>query len=62
MLHRTDDPAKGVVYLTESMTHPEYAFSKTADKTNFTMVHGKPIFNLFGENVRNAPQWCLIVQ
>lgn len=43
---RTNDPAKGLVHLTESMTHPDYAFSRTADKTNFSMVHGKPVFAL----------------
>jgi len=52
LVRSTDETLKGLAYLTESLKHPEYAFSKAADKTNFAMVHGKPVFDLFAQDVR----------
>jgi len=59
---RTDETSKGLAYLTESLKHPDYAFSKAADKTNFAMVHGKPVFDLFAHDVRGSLLHCWIAR
>jgi len=51
---RSDEGTKTFAHLADPMTNPEYAFSKTTDKTCFALAHGKPLFDMLSDNVRDC--------